>query len=168
MSWSESDGDRWEESDGDVDDELSLRWPLHWRGLYARERWIWFEQLWSEVCMLRQRYRLAVRSGWWENEVQLEALAALSAWVCRYDSGEWDDPPGKLALLYDLERVSELLRDGVDPFSPQRDRDRFIRYLFELGCEPPAADDGVSRDGPQPPRVNGHEPPPPPEGDHQG
>ena len=42
------------------------RWPLTWRGLYPRERWLWFEQLWSDVCMLRERYRLAVRSGWWD------------------------------------------------------------------------------------------------------
>jgi hypothetical protein len=47
---------------------------------------------------------------------QFEALAALAAWVARYDSGEWDDPPGKLALLYDLERVRELVR-GHEPFS---------------------------------------------------
>jgi hypothetical protein len=57
-------------------------------------------ELWSDVTALRVRYHLAVRSRWWENRVQTEALAALAAWVERYDSGEWDDPPGKLALLY--------------------------------------------------------------------
>ena len=31
-------------------------------------------------------------------------------------SGEWDDPPGKLALLYDPERIAALLRDGGEPF----------------------------------------------------
>ena len=41
----------------------------------------------------------------WEQPIQVEALAALAAWVERYDSGEWDDPPGKLSLLYDVERV---------------------------------------------------------------
>jgi hypothetical protein len=87
--------------------------------------------------MLRERYRLAIRSGWWENDVQLEALAALAAWVSRYDSGEWDDPPGKLALLYDLERVAVLLRDGLDPFHPERDRPAFVNYLVDLGCQPP-------------------------------
>ncbi len=86
-------------------DEDGSRWPLTWRGLYPRERWLWFERLWTDVCTLRERYRLAIRSGWWEDEVQLETLAALSAWTDRYDSGEWDDPPGKLALLWDLERV---------------------------------------------------------------
>jgi hypothetical protein len=139
MTWPEPGEDRWDGSDGDPDDAVSRRWPLHWRELYPRERWIWFEQLWGEVCMLRDRYRLAIRSGWWENEVQVEALAALSAWVSRYDSGEWDDPPGKLALLYDLERVSLLLRDGADPFHPARDRPAFARHLTELGCLPPPA-----------------------------
>ena len=49
------DHEAWEESDG-------RRWPLHWRGLYPRERWLWFEQLWTDVCALRERYRLSVRS----------------------------------------------------------------------------------------------------------
>lgn len=122
-------------------DEPQARWPLDWRGLYPRERWLWFEQLWSDVCLLRDRYRLSVRAGWWENDLQLEALAALAAWVARYDSGEWDDPPGKLALLYDLERVSSLLRDGLDPFNPARDRVAFERHLIELGCQPAQAAD---------------------------
>ena len=57
-------------------------------------------------------------------------MAALAAWTDRYDSGEWDDPPGKLALLFDLERVSALLRDGLDPFHPERDRPAFLAHLF--------------------------------------
>ncbi|MGB0094051.1 MAG: hypothetical protein WBP81_16155 [Solirubrobacteraceae bacterium] len=68
--------------------------------------------------MLRERYRLPVRSGWWEHHLQVEALAALAAWVHLYDSGDWDDPPGKLALLYDLERIAGLLGDGVSRFTP--------------------------------------------------
>ena len=92
---------------------------------------MWFEQLWRDVVLLRRRYRLPVRSGWWDHELQIEALAATAAWVHRYDSGEWDDPPGKLALLYDLERVAQLLRDGEAPFDPQRDRPRFERYLLD-------------------------------------
>jgi hypothetical protein len=136
MTWEDPTSDWW-----DAPDEPSggpaTRWPLDWRGLYPRERWLWFEQLWSDVCMLRDRYRLAARAGWWENDVQLEALAALAAWVARYDSGEWDDPPGKLALLYDLERVGALLRDGLDPFNPSRDRRTFERHLAERGCQPP-------------------------------
>ncbi len=55
--------------------------------------------------MLQRRYRLRVPSGWWEDHVQVEALAALAAWTRLYDSGEWDDPPGKLQLLYDLDHV---------------------------------------------------------------
>lgn len=121
------------------------RWPLDWRRLYPRERWLWFEQLWTDVCELRARYRLAVRSGWWEDQIQVEALAALAAWIDRYDSGEWDDPPGKLALLYDLDRVNALLRDGSDRLHPDRDRPAFLRYLTAIGGQPPAADDMLSR-----------------------
>ena len=124
------------ESD-DIVDEDGQRWPLTWYGLYPRERWRWFEQLWSDACMLRERYRLMIRSGWWEDQIQVEALAALAAWTARYDSGEWDDPPGKLALLYDLERVAALLRDGNEPFYPDRDRPAFAGHLLLLGCEPP-------------------------------
>jgi hypothetical protein len=139
MSWQGPEDERREEPDGDWEETQSRRWPLDWRGLYPRERWLWFEQLWSDVCALRERYRLAIRSGWWENEVQTEALAALAAWVSRYDSGEWDDPPGKLALLFDLERVTALLRDGIDPFHPDRDRTAFVRHLIDRGCQPPPA-----------------------------
>jgi hypothetical protein len=144
MSWREPMDD-WDDdsTDSPLEDDGATRWPLDWRGLYPRERWLWFEQLWCDVCMLRERYRLAVRAGWWDNEVQLEALAALAAWVTRYDSGEWDDPPGKLALLYDLERVSSLLRDGLDPFHPRRDRGAFERHLIDLGCQPPQAPDAT-------------------------
>ena len=141
MSWPEFDDDR-RNPDDDSDEAPSPRWPLDLRGLYPRERWLWFEQLWSDVCMLRERYRLAIRSAWWENELQLEALAALAAWVSRYDSGEWDDPPGKLALLFDLERVAGLLREGLHPFHPDRDRTAFVRYMVEIGCQPPPGSDG--------------------------
>jgi len=127
-------------SDEDDDDgwgEDSTRWPMTWRGLYPRERWLWFQSLWNDVCELRERYHLAIRSGWWEDDVQLETLAALTAWVDRYDSGEWDDPPGKLALLFDLERIAAMLRDGLDPFDPCRDRPTFLSHIIGLGCQPP-------------------------------
>jgi hypothetical protein len=130
MSWREPD-------DLDADEQQGGRWPLTWRGLYPRERWMWFERLWADACALRDRYRLGLRSGWWEDEIQVEALAALAAWTERYDCGEWDDPPGKLALLYDLERVASLLRAGDGPFHPDRDRLAFARYLVEIGCQPP-------------------------------
>jgi hypothetical protein len=115
------------------------RWPLDWRSLYPRERGLWWEQLWVDVCALRDRYRLQVRSGWWEHSIQVEALAALAAWVDRYDCGEWDDPPGKLALLFELERIDGLLRDGTEPFHPRRDREVFLAHLTAIGCQRPAA-----------------------------
>jgi hypothetical protein len=144
MSEAVPDDEPWE-VDGD-----GQRWPLVWRGLYPRERWMWFEQLWSDVCLLRQRYHLAVRSGWWSDQVQVEALAALASWVARYDSGEWDDPPGKLALLYDLERVGGLLRDGREPFHPDRDRAAYVAHLVELGCQPVREDDTPPSQGDHP------------------
>jgi hypothetical protein len=122
------------------------RWPLAPSDLLPRERWLWWEQLWADVCALRSRYRLAVRSGWWEDQVQVEAFAALAAWVERYDSGEWDDPPGKLALLYDLERFAALLRHGGEPFYPDRDRLAFARFLIDAGCQPPPDSDRPRRD----------------------
>ena len=125
----------WVDGDGDPRGS-SNRWPLAATDLLPRERWLWWEQLWSDVRVLRVRYHLPVRSGWWEDQVQVETLAALAAWVERYDSGEWDDPPGKLALLYDLERVRELIRGG-EPFHPDRDRLAFARFLIETGCQPP-------------------------------
>jgi len=123
------------------------RWPMAPTDLLPRERWLWWEQLWSDVCALRARYRLGIRSGWWEDPVQVEALAALAAWVERYDSGEWDDPPGKLALLFDLERVAMLLRDGGEPFHPDRDRGRlaFARFLIDSGCQPPPGNERATR-----------------------
>ncbi|HET9104514.1 MAG TPA: hypothetical protein VFN55_14255 [Solirubrobacteraceae bacterium] len=113
------------------------RWPLTWRGLYPRERWLWFQTLWNDVCGLSERYHLAVRSDWWEDDIQVEALAALAAWVHRYDTGEWDDPPGKLALLYDLDRVAAMLREGLEPFDPRRDRPAFVSHVIGLGADPP-------------------------------
>jgi hypothetical protein len=94
------------------------------------------------VITLAERYRISPTKDWWENAVQVEALAALAAWVSRYDAGEWDDPPGKLSLLYDLERVRELIR-GIDPFHPDRDRAAFRRFLIDTGCQPPPS----GRDG---------------------
>jgi hypothetical protein len=86
--------------------------------------------------MLGELYRVRPCKDWWEDGTQVEALAALAAWIERYDSGEWDDPPGKLALLYDIERVRELIR-GCEPFHPKRDRLAFARFLIDAGCQPP-------------------------------
>jgi hypothetical protein len=112
-------------------------WPLSWQQLDGRERWYWFERLWFDACRLRDRYELPIRRGWWENQIALEALAAVAAWVSRYDTGLWHDPPGKLALLYDLERVGQLLHDGSEPFYPDRDNSAFVAHMIALGCEPP-------------------------------
>jgi hypothetical protein len=128
----------------DVDASRPRR-PMAPNDLLPRERWLWWEQLWSDVCALRVRYRLPLRSGWWEDRLQVEALAALAAWVERYDSGEWDDPPGKLTLLYDLERVTALLRDGGEPFHPDRDRLPFARFLIVAGCQAPPANGRPSK-----------------------
>jgi hypothetical protein len=122
---------------GGWDDAEPERRALTWRGLAPEARWAWFSRLWEDVIALRLRYRLAVRAGWWADERQLEALAALAAWVERYDCGEWDDPPGKLSLLFDLERVAATLREGADPFHPERDRAAFEAHLLTLGCRPP-------------------------------
>jgi len=119
------------------------RWPLDWRSLYPRERWLWWEQLWMDVCGLRERYRLPVRSGWWEDSIQVEALAACAAWVDRYDIGEWDDPPGKLALLFELDRINGLLREGGEPFNPSRDREAFLTHAVAVGCQRPAGRGGA-------------------------
>jgi hypothetical protein len=137
MSHHEPHEDPYDSHDTELRGEFAARWPLDWHGLYPHERWLWFEQLWADVCALRDRYRLPVRCGWWEHQLQIEALAALAAWVARYDSGEWDDPPGKLILLHDIERLSALLRDGDQPFSAHRDRGAFARHLLDIGCEPP-------------------------------
>ena len=123
------------------DDENQLgpnerRWPMAPTDLLPRERWRWWDQLWSDVVALGDRYRLRPGNGWWEQPIQVEALAALAAWLERYDTGEWDDPPGKLSLLYDVERVRELIR-GTEPFHPGRDRAAFSRFLIDAGCQPP-------------------------------
>ncbi|MBO0769574.1 MAG: hypothetical protein J2O48_12895 [Solirubrobacterales bacterium] len=103
---------------------------LSWRELdEPGQRRMWWGQLWHDVCLLRVRYQLPVRCRWWEDQIQVETLAALAAWVWRYDCGEWDDPPGKLSLLFELERIEPLLRDGRDPFQPEADRAAFEAYL---------------------------------------
>ena len=126
-----------------IDDEnqarlAEQRWPLAPTHLLPRERWLWWERLWADVLTLAARYRISPGNGRWEDTTQVEALAALAAWVARYDSGEWDDPPGKLALLYDIDRVRGLVR-GQEPFDPRRDRAAFRRFLADTGCQPPAS-----------------------------
>ena len=109
-------------------------------GLDGDLLWDWYDDLWAAVCMLRERYRLPVRTRWWEDAVISETLTALAVWVQRYDLGDWDDPPGKLALLFDLPRVHAVLRDGNDPFDPGRDRPLFDAHLRQCGVAAPDAD----------------------------
>ncbi len=141
MSWFETDepGDG-AEGNGRGREPGIRRWPLHWVGLYPRERWLWFEQ--SGATRARSRSDIACRceQAGGPRPGPVESLAARAACVEHYDSGEWDDPPGKLALLYGLERVAQLLRDGTEPFQPGRDRLAFARYLIDLGCQPPPDD----------------------------
>jgi hypothetical protein len=113
----------------------ALGWPLDWRALEPRQRSVWWEQLWSDAIRLRDRYRLGLRSGWWQDDIQVEALAAFAAWATAYDGGAWNDPQGKLQLLYDLDRIRAMLRGGESVFDPDRDRREFSRYLAEIGCE---------------------------------
>ena len=127
---------QWRDDEPGELDLSERRWPLAPTNLLAREKRLWWEQLWSDVVMLGERYRLRPDNGWWDDPIQVEALAAFAAWVARYDSGEWDDPPGKLALLYDLRHVRDLIR-GSEPFQPERDRAAFARFLIDAGCQPP-------------------------------
>ena len=119
--------------DGDLPSLDEQRWPLAPNDLLPRERWLWWEQLWNDVIELGRRYRLNPPKDWWEDRAKVEALAALAAWVARYDSGEWDDPPGKLSLLYDLGRIRELVR-GHEPFHPSGITRRFAGSSAILGA----------------------------------
>jgi hypothetical protein len=76
-----------------------------------------------------------MRSGWWEDDVQVELLAALAAWVGMFDYASWTDPEGKARLLLQLPSIRELLRGGAQTFEPDDDRERFEQHLREQrGC----------------------------------
>ena len=95
--------------------------------LLSRERWLWWGQLWSDVVMLAKRYRISPDKDWWDDGVKVEALAALAAWVARYDSGEWDDPPEGDRAARRARRVAQAGRGArADP-----DRRRHHRMV---GC----------------------------------
>jgi hypothetical protein len=134
----------WLEDGHDESTLAERRWPLAPADLLPRERWLWWEQLWNDVVALGERYRIRPAADWWENWLQVEALAAFAAWVARYDTGEWDDPPGKLSLLFDLDRVRELIR-GSAPFHPERDCAAFCRFLIDSGCQPPPGEQAPQR-----------------------
>jgi hypothetical protein len=102
-----------------------------WRGLGPEQRWAWFQALYEQAAHLDRRYRLGLRSGWWEDDVQVEILATLGAWVGMFDYANWTDPEGKARLIFQLPAVRELLRGGAQQFDRERDRDEFAQYLRE-------------------------------------
>ena len=85
------------------------------------------------------RYRLGLRSGWWDNDVQIEILATLGASVAMFDYANWADPEAKARLLLQLQSIRELVRGGAQQFDPERDRQAFERHLrIDRECEPPS------------------------------
>lgn len=56
------------------------RWPRPPNHLLPRERWLWWEQLWTDVLMLADRYRIRPMKDWWENATQVEALRSRPGW----------------------------------------------------------------------------------------
>jgi len=107
-----------------------------WRGLDPEQRRNWFEALYEQAAHLDRRYRLGLRGGWWEDEVQLEMLAALGAWVAMFDYANWTDPEGKARLILQLPAVRELVRGGAQRFDADRDREAFEHHVSEhLGCQ---------------------------------
>jgi len=110
-----------------------------WRGLRADSRWSWSQKLYEQAAHPDRRYRLALRSSRWEDDVQVELLATLGAWVAMFDYANWAHPGGKARLIFQLPPVRELLRGGAQQFDPERDRDAFEHHLRNLrGCEEPA------------------------------
>lgn len=103
-----------------------------WRALPPARRRAWWTALWSATIALGERYRLALRSDWWQDPIQVEALAAFCCWLRLYDTGAETDPTGKLQLLWELERLRGILRSGEEPFNPERDREAFEQYLTSM------------------------------------
>ncbi len=110
-----------------------------WRSLREPEqRWNWFQKLYHQAAHLDRRYRLALRSGWWEDEIQVELLATLGAWVGMFDYANWADPEAKARLLLQLQSIRELVRGGAQQFDPERDREAFEHHLrIDRECEAP-------------------------------
>ncbi len=109
-------------------------WRLNWRELSPARRSAWWAQLWDEAIKLHDRYPLVLRSAWWEDEIQVDAPAALAGCCDRLRHCAWNDPIGK-RLLLGLDRVHGLLHAGRDVFDPDRDRPTFGRHLLGIGCE---------------------------------
>lgn len=123
-------------------DELTDTALINWRELPPAQRRAWWEQLWLGVIALAERYRLALRAGWWEDSIQVEALAAFCAWLALYDTGAYVDPAGKLQLLWELDRLRVVIRGGEHAFDPARHRPAYKQHLTQVGC-PSDADDAI-------------------------
>jgi hypothetical protein len=102
---------------------------INWRELPPGERGAWWNKLWIQVTALADRYRLTLRRGWWEDSIQVEALAAFCSWLRLFDSGANTDAPAKLQLLWELERLRAALRAGEEAFDPRRDRSEFEMHV---------------------------------------
>ena len=111
-----------------------------WRSLTDPEqRWDWFQKLYDQAAHLDRRYRLGLRTGWWEDEIQIELLATLGAWVGMFDYANWIDPEAKARILFGLQTVRELVRGGAQQFDPDRDRVGFEQHLrADRDCAAPA------------------------------
>jgi hypothetical protein len=112
---------------------------VFWRELPPRQRREWWEDAWNAAISLSARYRLALRRGWWEDAIQVEAIAAFHAWLRLYDTGAYTDPPGKLQLLWELERLRAVIRAGEATFDPVADRTSFELYLDTVENKPKPA-----------------------------
>jgi hypothetical protein len=106
-----------------------------WRGLDPEQRWNRFQQLYEQAAHLERRYRLGLRSGWWEDDVQIEILATLGTWVAMFDYAKLDRPRSQSPPHPQLPAVRELLRGGAQQFDRERDRHAFQQHLHaHLAC----------------------------------
>jgi hypothetical protein len=73
-----------------------------------------------------------LRSAWWEDDIQVETLAAVAALVSGYDTDAW--VTAKLQLLHDLDRIREPFRVGENVSDAKRDRESFVQHLLGLAA----------------------------------
>lgn len=104
----------------------------------------WYQDLWNDVSALQVRYKLPIRTNWWEKPLHVEALAALCAWVNQADNSK--DFRSKLELLHNLDRIGSLIRDGNDPFRPETHQHAFDDFCATLlASQPQSAATGADR-----------------------
>ena len=114
----------------------SPRWPLNWMGSTRGSAGCGRAAVVGCLRAAPARLRLPVRSGWWRTPIQVEALAAFSAWIERYDSGGWDDPRQARAALRHrtMRRFCATAASRSTPIaigSPSR------ASVIDVGCQPP-------------------------------